>query len=504
MADGIVIGGGGPQANALQQLLLARANRHGLVAGATGTGKTVTLQTLAEQFSAAGVPVFCSDIKGDLSGLACSGDPSGRLHDRLNERSIKIGLGPIEYRAAPVTFWDVWGQTGHPVRSTVSDMGPQLLARLLQLNETQQGVLTIAFQYADDEGLLLIDLKDLRSLLAHVSGIASELQVRYGNIASASVGAVQRQLLLLEREGGALFFGEPALALTDLMRLTPDGRGYVNVLDATKLIQSPRLYSTFLMWLLAELFKSLPEVGDPDKPKLTFFFDEAHLLFADAPKALVEKIEQVVRLVRSKGVGIYFVTQNPKDLPETVLAQLGCRIQHALRAYTPQERKGLRAAAQSFRPNSDFETETVISELATGEALVSTLDASGVPTVVERTLIRPPSSRVGPVSDGERAAIITGSSLSGRYDRQVDRLSAHEHLNSVSGHGQVSVEPESPRSPRRAETKASTPKSGAKAKSRSLKGRQGPVEAASGVIVRTAARELTKYILRGILGSRKR
>jgi DNA helicase HerA-like ATPase len=504
MADGIVIGGGGPEAKQLQFLLLSRANRHGLVAGATGTGKTVTLQTLAEQFSAAGVPVFCADIKGDLSGLACAGDPAGRLHDKLNERSIRIGVGPIEYRAAPVTFWDVWGKSGHPVRATVSDMGPQLLARLLQLNETQQGVLTIAFQYADDQGLLLVDLKDLRSLLAHVSGIASELQVQYGNIASASVGAVQRQLLLLEREGGEAFFGEPALEFSDLMRTTPDGRGYVNVLDATRLIQSPRLYSTFLMWLLAELYESLPEVGDPEKPKLIFFFDEAHLLFSDAPKALIEKIEQVVRLVRSKGVGIYFVTQNPKDLPETVLAQLGCRIQHALRAYTPQERKGVRAAAQSFRPNPRFDAETAISELATGEALVSTLDASGIPTVVERTLVRPPSSRVGPLADSERTALINGSSLFGRYDQRVDRSSAHESLNAGSGQAASSQDAQKRRSARDETGVVKSSKASVKMRGRSASSRQGPVEAASGVILRTAAREFTKYILRGMLGSRKR
>lgn len=503
MADDIVIGAGGPDAEERQLLLLSRANRHGLVAGATGTGKTVTLQTLAEQFSAAGVPVFCADIKGDLSGLALAGDPAGRLHDRLNERSIKIGLGPIEYQAAPVTLWDVWGRTGHPVRATVSDMGPQLLARLLQLNETQQGVLTIAFQYADDQGLLVLDLKDLRSLLTHVSGAASELQVRYGNIASSSVGAVQRQLLLLEREGGEAFFGEPALQLADLMRTAPDGRGYVNVLDATRLIQSPRLYSTFLMWLLAELFESLPEVGDPEKPKLVFFFDEAHLLFADAPKALVEKIEQVVRLVRSKGVGVYFVTQNPKDLPEAVLGQLGCRIQHALHAYTPNERKGVKAAAQSFRPNPGFDAETVISELATGEALVSTLDARGVPTMVERTLIRPPSSRVGPLTDAERESLLAGSALFGRYDQRVDRSSAYETLTGGSGLAPTSRERAKTRSGRQEEPKTEVAKTERKLRRRASS-RQGPVEIAGGVVVRTAAREFAKYILRGILGSRKR
>jgi hypothetical protein len=502
-ADSILIGGGGAKGDAPQSLLLARANRHGLVAGATGTGKTVTLQTLAEQFSVAGVPVFCADIKGDLSGLARPGDPNGRLHVKLNERSIGIGAGEIVYRAAPVVFWDVWGAAGHPVRATVSEMGPQLLARLLQLNETQEGVLTIAFQYADDNGYLLLDLKDLRSLLVHMAKLSSDIGVRYGHIASSSVGAVQRQLLLLEREGAEAFFGEPALQLSDLMRVSPDGRGYVSILDATRLIQSPRLYSTFLMWLLAELFESLPEVGDMDKPKLVFFFDEAHLLFADAPKALVEKIEQVVRLVRSKGVGVYFVTQNPKDLPETVLAQLGCRVQHALRAYTPQERKGVKAAAQSFRANPAFDAETAITELATGEALVSTLDANGVPTMVERTLIRPPSSRIGPVTQSERSTLLTESPLAGRYDHVLDRPSAHERLALRTGDAAAEIGGKPKTVRRQDDGSLPSTKASRKGAARS-RNRKDPVQAAGGVILQTTAREVTKYILRGILGSRRR
>src|SRR5689334_19618026 len=357
MTDAIFLGGGGPDHKAPQNLLLARANRHGLVAGATGTGKTVTLQIMAEQFSAAGVPVFCADVKGDLSGICVPGDPAAKVSEKLQARAADIGMPPIQFGAAPCVFWDIYGKRGHPIRATISEMGPQLLARLLQLNETQEGVLTIAFQYADDNGLLLLDFKDLRSLLGHIATIAGDIQKTYGNVTGASVGAVQRSLLLLEREGAPQFFGEPALELADFMRVSADGRGYISVLDATTLINSPRLYSTFLLWLLAELFEQLPEVGDPDKPKLVFFFDEAHLLFSDAPKALVDKVEQVVRLIRSKGVGVYFVTQNPKDLPETVLAQLGCRIQHALRAYTPTERKGVEAAAQSLRPNPNIHTE---------------------------------------------------------------------------------------------------------------------------------------------------
>jgi DNA helicase HerA-like ATPase len=515
MTDSIFIGGGGPDHKAPQNLLLARANRHGLVAGATGTGKTVTLQTMAEQFSAAGVPVFCADVKGDLSGICVPGDPASKIAEKLNQRAADIGMGAMTYSAAPCIFWDLYGRKGHPIRATVSEMGPQLLARLLQLNDTQEGVLTIAFQYADDNGLLLLDFKDLRSLLAHTSTIAAEIQKTYGNVAAASVGAVQRQLLMLEREGGEVFFGEPALQLTDFMRTTTDGRGYVNVLDATTLINSPKLYSTFLLWLLAELFEQLPEVGDPDKPKLVFFFDEAHLLFNDAPKALVDKIEQVVRLIRSKGVGVYFVTQNPKDLPETVLAQLGCRIQHALRAYTPTERKGVKAAAQSFRPNPAIDTEAAINELGTGEALVSTLDLKGAPTMVERVLIRPPSSRLGPASDAERAAVQAASPVANKYDTVIDRDSAYEILERKEA--QASQDKADLKAREEREKAEAAERRRAQAPPYSMKPppapkrtaarkstRQTPVEAATNTAMRTASREITKYIFRGIFGSRKR
>jgi hypothetical protein len=409
-------------------------------------------------------------------------------------------MGELVYAAAPTIFWDLYGERGHPIRATVSEMGPQLLARLLQLNETQEGVLTIAFQYADDEGLLLLDFKDLRSLLAHVAEIAPEIQKTYGNVAAASIGAVQRQLLMLEREGGERFFGEPALKLSDLMRVASDGRGYVNVLDATTLIHSPRLYSTFLLWLLAELFEELPEVGDPDKPKLVFFFDEAHLLFADAPKALVEKVEQVVRLIRSKGVGVYFVTQNPRDLPETVLAQLGARVQHALRAYTPLERKAVKAAAQSFRPNPALDVEQVITELGVGEALVSTLDLKGAPTMVERTLIRPPCSRLGPAEEAARAAAQAESPVAGAYDRTVDRDSAYEMLQRRER--QAAKEAEELARQEAKEVEAAKKRRAASPRARSR--RQTPTEAATNTFIRTAARELTKYVLRGVFGTRRR
>jgi DNA helicase HerA-like ATPase len=513
MTDSIFLGGSGLDHKTPQTLLLARANRHGLVAGATGTGKTVTLQVMAEQFSAAGVPVFCADVKGDLSGICMAATPEGKGLEKINERVAQIGMPGITYMAAPCIFWDIYGKRGHPIRATVSEMGPQLLSRLLQLNETQEGVMTIAFQYADDNDLLLLDFKDLRGLLAHVSTIAPEIQRTYGNVAAASIGAVQRQLLLLEREGAETFFGEPALELTDFMRVGTDGRGYVNILDATTLINNPRLYSTFLLWLLAELFEQLPEVGDPDKPKLVFFFDEAHLLFNDAPKALTDKIEQVVRLIRSKGVGVYFVTQNPRDLPENVLAQLGCRIQHALRAYTPTERKGVKAAAQSFRPNPAIDTETAITELGTGEALVSSLDAKGAPTVVERTIIRPPSSRLGPVTDAERAVIQAASPMALKYDATLDRESAYEVLNGREAASArdaeklaaaQKAETEAAKARREAakaapRTTAAAPKPAARKSTR-----QTPVEAASSTFMRTATRELTKFVFRGMFGGRKR
>jgi DNA helicase HerA-like ATPase len=508
MGDTIFLGGGGENYAEPQTMFLARANRHGLVAGATGTGKTVTLQIMAEQFSAAGVPVFCADIKGDLSGVCMPGDPNGKLHEKLEARAKQIGAGELKYGAAPCVFWDVYGKTGHPIRATASEMGPQLISRLLGCNPTQEGVLTIAFQYADDNDMLLLDFKDLKALLSHVASIAPEIQTTYGNVSAASIGAVQRSLLMLEREGGDAFFGEPAVELTDFMRTTTDGRGYINVLDATTLINSPRTYSTFLLWLLAELFEELPEVGDPDKPKLVFFFDEAHLLFNDAPKPLVDKIEQVVRLIRSKGVGVYFVTQNPRDLPETVLAQLGTRIQHALRAYTPTERKAVKAASESFRPNPAFDTQAAITELGTGEALVSTLDMKGAPTIVQRTLIRPPSSRLGPALPAERAGIQTQSPVAGKYDKPVDRDSAYEMLERKERQATKEADElkrqEEKEAAAAAKSRKAAPRTTAAPKAAPRSRRQTPLEAATNTAVRTAARSLTSYIFRGIFGSRSR
>ncbi|UFN50006.1 DUF853 domain-containing protein [Roseomonas sp. OT10] len=419
-SDRILIGKGAEP----QSLYLPLANRHGLVAGATGTGKTITLQTLVEGFSRNGVPVFVADIKGDLAGLS----QPGKDNPKIAQRAASLGATDFAYQATPVVFWDVFGEQGHPVRATVAEMGPLLLGRLLDLNDTQEGVLSVAFALADDEGLLLLDLKDLRALLAHVAERAGELGVQYGNVSKASVGTIQRKLLALEQQGAEHFFGEPALELTDLMLLTPDGRGSVNVLAADKLAGSPRLYATFLLWLLSELFEELPEVGDLDKPKLAFVFDEAHLLFKDVPKALLEKIEQVVRLIRSKGVGVYFVTQNPLDLPNTVLGQLGNRVQHALRAFTPADQKAVRAAADTFRPNPAFRTDTAITELAVGEALVSTLQPGGQPGMVDRTKILPPRSRMGAITAEERAAVMGHSPIGAKYDTPLDRDSAYEHL----------------------------------------------------------------------------
>jgi len=406
-----------------EYLALKMANRHGLVTGATGTGKTVTLQVLAEGFSRAGVPVFAADIKGDLSGIAAAGEPREFLLARAKQ--IGIEYQPDEF---PAVFWDVFGEQGHPVRATISEMGPLLLARLMDLNEVQEGVLNIAFRLADEQGLLLIDLKDLRAVLGLVAEHAQELTAQYGNVSKATIGTIQRQLLVLENQGGAKFFGEPALALSDFVRTDRDGRGTINVLAADKLTQNPRLYATFLLWLLSELFEELPEAGDLDKPKLVFFFDEAHLLFNDAPKALLDKIEQVVRLIRSKGVGVYFVTQNPLDVPDTVLAQLSNRVQHALRAFTPRDQRAVKAAADTFRPNPKLDTARVIMELGKGEALTSFLDDSGTPEIVERTLIAPPSGRVGPVTPDERKTIIGRSPVKGKYDQPLDAESAFEVL----------------------------------------------------------------------------
>ncbi|MEI4470075.1 helicase HerA-like domain-containing protein [Frigidibacter sp. MR17.24] len=423
----IFVGGGGAGHAEAQRMLLKYGNRHGLVAGATGTGKTVTLQTLAEGFSAAGVPVILADVKGDLAGLAMPGSDAAKLHAPFAERAATIGYA-LSYGAFPVAFWDLWGEQGHPVRTTVAEMGPLLLSRLMDLTEAQEGVLNIAFRIADEEGLALLDLKDLQAMLAHVGQNAKEIGLRYGNVSAASVGAIQRQLLVLEGEGGARLFGEPALALGDMLRRAPDGRGQVNILAADRLMAAPRLYATFLLWLLSELFEELPEVGDPDRPTLVFFFDEAHLLFDDAPKALVDKVEQVARLIRSKGVGIYFVTQNPEDVPDDILGQLGNRVQHALRAFTAKDQKALARAAQNYRANPAFDTETAIREVGTGEAVTSFLQAKGVPGMAERTLIRPPASRLGPISPDERAGVIAATGLQAKYATAVDRDSAFEIL----------------------------------------------------------------------------
>jgi len=417
------LGGGKPQ-----WLNLRRANRHGLIAGATGTGKTVTLQGLAEGFSKAGVPVFVADVKGDLSGIAMAGSPQAKSHEKLAERAAEIGMTDWVYADNPVQFWDLFGEQGHPVRTTVSEMGPLLLARLMGLNETQEGVLTIAFHVADKDGLLLLDLDDLQAMLTNIAERADALSTTYGNVTKASVGAIQRQVLQLRSQGGDHFFGEPALDIADFMTLDDAGRGMINILAADRLMASPRLYSTFLLWLLSELFETLPEVGDPDKPKLVFFFDEAHLLFDEAPKALLDKVEQVVRLIRSKGVGVYFVTQNPIDIPADVAAQLGNRVQHALRSFTPRDEKAIKAAAETFRANPGVDVATAITELKVGEALVSLLQADGAPSPVERTLIKPPSSRLGPVTAVERGVLIQTSPVAGKYDQLIDRESAEEIL----------------------------------------------------------------------------
>jgi DNA helicase HerA-like ATPase len=427
MDDRIFVGGGGEGHARPQDLLLRYANRHGLIAGATGTGKTVTLQILAEGFSAAGVPVFLADVKGDLAGLARPGSAAAKLHDAFARRAATIGLA-LDYRAFPVTFWDLYGEQGHPVRTTVAEMGPLLLSRLLELSEAQEGVLNIAFRVADEQGLPLLDLKDLQALLVWVGENGKDLSLRYGFVSPSTVGTIQRRLLVLENQGAAQFFGEPALALADMMALDGDGRGRVNILAADRLMAAPRLYATFLLWLLSELFEDLPEVGDPDKPRLVFFFDEAHLLFDGASKPLVDKVEQVARLIRSKGVGVYFVTQKPGDVPDDILGQLGNRVQHALRAYTARDRKELYAAAQNYRPNPAFSTEDAIRDVGVGEAVTSFLEAKGVPGMVERTLIRPPSSQLGPITPAERQAVIAASPCRGKYDTAIDRDSAQEML----------------------------------------------------------------------------
>jgi len=418
--DGTIFVGKGSKP---EVLTLALANRHGLVTGATGTGKTVTLQVLAEGLSRAGVSVFAADVKGDLSGISEAGEAKEAFVARA--KSLGLDYEPDQF---PVVFWDLFGEQGHPIRATISEMGPLLLSRLMDLNDVQEGVINICFRVADEQGLVILDLKDLRAVLGFISDHAAELTVQYGNVSKATIGTIQRQLLVLENQGGSKFFGEPALALKDFIRTDRDGRGFINILAADKLMESPRLYATFLLWLLSELFEELPEVGDPPKPKLCFFFDEAHLLFNEAPKALLDKIEQVVRLIRSKGVGVYFVTQNPLDVPDKVLAQLGNRVQHALRAFTPRDQKAVRAAAETFRANPKLDTAKVIMELGKGEALVSFLEGNGTPSMVERCMIRPPSARLGPITPEERKALIASSPVKGKYDQAIDSESAYEVL----------------------------------------------------------------------------
>lgn len=508
--------------NKPEYLNLALANRHGLITGATGTGKTVSLQILAEGFSNAGVPVFCADVKGDLSGLAAKGEAK----DFLLKRAETIGLEPYDFQEFPVIFWDLFGKQGHQVRTTISEMGPLLLARLLDLNDTQEGVLNIAFKLADDEGMLLLDLKDLRALLVEIGERAKEISTTYGYVSKPSIGAIQRQLLVLEQQGGTGFFGEPALQIGDIMRTTRDGRGAVNILAADKLMSSPRLYSTFLLWLLSELFEELPEVGDPDRPRLVFFFDEAHLLFSEAPKALIEKVEQVVKLIRSKGVGVYFVTQNPVDVPDSVLSQLGNRVQHALRAYTPREQKAVRVAADTFRPNPDFKAKEVITQLGVGEALVSTLMKKGVPSIVQRTLIRPPSSRLGPLTAKERDEVVKLSPVGAQYEKSIDRESAFEILKKraeeaakleAQQEAQEEKDRESGGRIKRTRTGFQLPEFGrddrptkrARSKSRtkrkrSSRSRQTVTEAAVKSLSRTIANQLGRALVRGILGSLKK
>lgn len=503
-----------------ESLLFNRANRHGVVAGATGTGKTVTLQIMAQGFSDAGVPVFCADVKGDLSGISQVGTPN----EKLVARATEMGL-TLTPRAAPTVFWDLYGQKGHPIRTTVSEIGPVLMARMLNLNDVQEGVLTVVFHVADKEGLLLLDLDDLRSLLVYVGENAERIGREVGNVAPASIASIQRALLQVEQQGGAAFFGEPALKLEDMIRVGLDGRGQVNVLDSTRLMNSPRLYAAFLLWLLSELFEQLPEVGDPEKPRLVFFFDEAHLLFNDAPRALLEKVEQVVRLIRSKGVGVYFVTQNPADIPDSVLAQLGNRIQHALRAYTPSEQKGLKAASQSFRVNAAFDTAEAIQGLGVGEALVSVLDEKGAPTIVARTKIRPPASRLGPATDAERAAVMAASPVRGLYDQVLNRESAaeilanrHSAADQAEGQAQAQAKAQADAAKaaeiqgkadekaekERAREQARVAPRAAPAPRARASNRQTPMEALTKSVLRTAGSTLTRELMRGILGGLKR
>ncbi len=490
MRESILVGKGPEPVRILARM----ANRHGLVAGATGTGKTVTLQSLAEQFSRIGVPVFLADVKGDLAGIAMPGGDNKKVAERAAE--MDLAAEGFEYTGNPVTFWDIRGEQGHPVRTTITELGPMLLSRLLDLNDVQEGVINIVFQVADENGWLLLDLKDLRALLTHVAEEAEALRTRYGNVSKASVGAIQRRLLGLERQGAETLFGEPALALQDMMQTDEQGRGYINVLAADKLIHTPAIYSTFLLWLLSELFEELPEVGDPERPRLVFFFDEAHLLFDGSPKVLVEKIEQVVRLIRSKGVGVYFVTQNPLDVPEEVLGQLGNRVQHALRAYTPKDQKAVRVAAQTFRPNPDLDTEATITALGVGEALVSALDVEGIPGVVQRVDVAPPGSRLGPIDSAERQAVMDQSLVKGVYDISIDRVSAYEVLEQRAADATAAAAaPELPDlSDLLRDTGSSTPKGRSSS-------RQSPIEAFASSAMRSLGTQIGRQIVRGVMGS---
>ena len=480
--DPILIGKG----ENLQYLLPAYSNRHGLVTGATGTGKTVTLQVLAEGFSRIGVPVFLADVKGDLAGLSQPISP----HPKIDERLVKIGINDFTPGGWPVVFWDLFGKSGHPIRTTITEMGPLLLSNLMELNETQEGILHIAFRIADEQGLLLLDLEDLRSLLRFVAENAKTFSQQYGNVSGSSVAAIQRRLLVLDEQGAEHFFGEPALELGDIQRVDLSGRGVINVLAADKLVRKPRLYATFLLWLLSELFEELPEVGDPEKPRLVFFFDEAHLLFGSAPRALLEKVEQLVRLIRSKGVGVFFVTQNPLDVPDTVLGQLGNRIQHAMRAYTPREQKAIRAAAQTFRTNPKLDTEKAFMQMGVGEALISTLQEKGVPAMVDQILIRPPTSRIGPISDQERNEVRSRSPIGDRYDESLDRESAAEMLQK--------------RAEKLAREAEKAQKTGKKEPAKRRSNRQSAGEAAVKSFLRSMGSMLGREIMRGILGAVKR
>lgn len=507
-AQAIFVGGGGAEQRDPQELALKYGNRHGLIAGATGTGKTITMQILAEEFSNAGVPVFLTDIKGDVSGMAMAGEPK----DFLFKRADQIGLEGYGFRESPVIFWDFFGEHGHPIRATIAEVGPLLLSRMLDLTEAQEGVINVAFRISDDEGLPLLNLDDLRAMLNFLGENQREISLQYGNVTTASIGAIQRKLLVLENQGAANFFSEPALELSDFMRVAPDGRGYVSLLHAERLMRSPQLYATFLLWLLSELFEELPEVGNPDKPVLVFFFDEAHLLFNGAPRALIEKVERVARLIRSKGVGVYFVTQNPDDVPDTVLSQLGNRIQHALRAFTARDQQALKKASETYRPNPRFDIAEAIRDVGVGEAVTSFLVEKGNPGMAERTLIRPPASRMGPADDAVMRSVRARSPIMGKYENMIDSDSAHERLakraetaareaEAMLARAEEEEEREfnsarryDPSMPRTRSTKSSS------RSSTSSRGRETALEAFTKSMARQLGTRAGKSIMRGVLG----